>query len=174
MVRYLRLALIGLGLILAVGLSLARLQPLFAQEETPPGISKQEEVPGKGLHKGWEQGEHKGWNKEAAGKAHDISQEKREILKDTRAIKGDRREIRQDNAAIKEDRRELKDAILSGDKDRIRAEKGELRQDLKERRHDIHQLNQDRRERKEDARGLSQQKRRMEHMGHHGAARIKK
>ncbi len=50
-----------------VSLFLAGSQIVLAQTQSPspvpPGIKKQERVPGQGTHKGWDQGQHKGWDK---------------------------------------------------------------------------------------------------------------
>lgn len=62
----------------------------FAQDQVPPGISKQEEMPGKGLRKGWQEGKHKGWDKEKLlklktedpEKFQEVVKEKREHLKE--------------------------------------------------------------------------------------------
>lgn len=49
-------------------------------QDTPPGIAKKAGVPGEGLHKGWEQGRHAGWNKEELLKLKDKDPEKFKAL----------------------------------------------------------------------------------------------
>jgi hypothetical protein len=42
----------------------------FAKDRSvPPGIERQDRIPGEGSHKGWEQGKHKGWDK-GEGRKH--------------------------------------------------------------------------------------------------------
>jgi len=114
-----------------IGLSVTLSQALLAQEEVPPGISRQDEIPGRGLRKDWKKGKHKGWSKEGPegredlrddkkgelkSDIRDIREDKRGIREDTRDIRKDRNDIREDAREIKSDRPALKDAIQSGDK----------------------------------------------------------
>ena len=60
--RYVELLVVFL-----LAFSLAFPQIVFAQQKAlPPGIQKKESIPGKGAHKGWEQGKHKGWKNQNA------------------------------------------------------------------------------------------------------------
>lgn len=68
-------------------------QALLAQEEVPPGISRQDEIPGRGLHKIWEKDKHKGWSKEVPGGREDLRDDKRDIHEDTRDIRKGRSDI---------------------------------------------------------------------------------
>jgi len=59
----------SLSLVIALVFSLSLMgTPVVSAEDKalPPGIKKQESIPGKGSHKGWEKGKHKGWTKKEA------------------------------------------------------------------------------------------------------------
>ena len=65
-----RIKFLALLIGLVVGLCVACSQTvLAADEKLPPGIARQDNVPGKGLHKGWVKGKHKGWDKKAGNEA---------------------------------------------------------------------------------------------------------
>ena len=55
---------LNLVMVLAISFCLIVSQTVFAKNKAlPPGIEKKDSIPGKGSHKGWEQGKHKGWDK---------------------------------------------------------------------------------------------------------------
>lgn len=107
--REAKLTFIGLISAFAIVLSLSGLRMVLAEEkELPPGISKQGRIPGKGLHKGWEQGKHKGWDKKKSEDAKELKRRKKEELKnEVRQRKERRKEIKEMTEEIKEERKNI-------------------------------------------------------------------
>jgi len=92
----------NLATLLFFALCLITPQKVSAEEKKlPPGIAKKDEIPGKGLHKGWEQGQHKGWDKEK-------TKDKDKLKKDKKEIRKEKKELHQEIKEKQADTRDMK------------------------------------------------------------------
>ena len=59
-----RRSVVAVVLVVSFGL-VASQTVLAAEKDLPPGVAKKDNIPGKGKHKGLEQGKHEGWDKKS-------------------------------------------------------------------------------------------------------------